>query len=191
MLAALGSNLEAMYGPGTDPARRRAADVWLQKLQREQSGWGLADAILGGRTPFAGSDGTLGTCPCANEAVTFAALTLHAKVSGDLHELSPDQAVQLRGAALGHLDRWATARAPGAVVKKLGLSVAALAVSTSWTQALAHVQARFQSDDARTKVVAVELLAALPEQCAWKQSPLLSSESHDVEAPGGACPPLS
>ncbi|KAH8078145.1 hypothetical protein JL720_9823 [Aureococcus anophagefferens] len=149
MLALLATNLQAMYH-GTDAAQRRSADAFLQKLQREASGWGLADAILGGRTPFASGPGDLASNALGAEAVTFASMTLHAKVSGDLHELSPEQAVSLRGAALDHLARWSGVGVPGVVVKKLGLTVAALA-------------------GMRTKVVAVELLAALPEQCAWKE----------------------
>ncbi|KAH8065829.1 hypothetical protein JL722_212 [Aureococcus anophagefferens] len=174
MLALLATNLQAMYH-GTDAAQRRSADAFLQKLQREASGWGLADAILGGRTPFASGPGDLASNALGAEAVTFASMTLHAKVSGDLHELSPEQAVSLRGAALDHLARWSGVGVPGVVVKKLGLTVAALAVSTSWDGALDFVREAFGREEAdaaqgmRTKVVAVELLAALPEQCAWKE----------------------
>ena len=174
MLALLATNLQAMYH-GTDAAQRRSADAFLQKLQREASGWGLADAILGGRTPFASGPGDLASNALGAEAVTFASMTLSAKVSGDLHELSPEQAVALRGAALDHLARWSGVGVPGVVVKKLGLTVAALAVSTSWDGALDFVREAFGREEAdaaqgmRTKVVAVELLAALPEQCAWKE----------------------
>ena len=37
--------LHSMYH-GTSPDERRAADRWLQKVQRDQQGWVLADGIL-------------------------------------------------------------------------------------------------------------------------------------------------
>jgi len=172
LFQALGDNLGHMY-LGSDPGERRKADHWLQRLQRAPQGWALADTILGGRTAFCGA-GDLGAHPLATHAVQFAAMTLHAKVSSDLHQLSIDQATALRGATLDHLARWSGPGIPPAVVKKLGLAVAALAVSTSWQGALAHVQGELQKQgpdaahDCRTRVVAVELLAALPEQCAAK-----------------------
>ena len=81
----------------------------------------------------------------------------------------------LRQAALTHLETWSAQNVPIAVPKKLCLAVAALAVSTSWEGALPHVQNSLQGSDAdvdkacRTRAVAVELLAALPEQCFSKQ----------------------
>lgn len=170
----LAENLRNLY-LGTDDAARRRADHFLQKIQRGPESWALADAILGGRTPFAPRPPDLSADAVSPHAVTFASMTLHCKVSGDLHELSGDQASALRQAALGHLNTWSAQGVPIAVTKKLSLAVAALAVSTSWEGALPHVQQSLQGDDTdiekacRTRSVAVELLAALPEQCFSKQ----------------------
>ena len=73
----MGENLNHMF-VGTDAAQRRRADHFLQRLQRGPQGWGLADAILGGRTGFCGA-GDLGPHPLAAHAVQFAAMTLHAR----------------------------------------------------------------------------------------------------------------
>ena len=170
----LAENLSASY-MGADDAARRRADHFLQKIQRGPESWALADAILGGRTPFAPNPSNLDADAVSPHAVTFASMTLHCKVSGDFHELSGDQASALRQAALTHLDTWSAQNVPIAVPKKLCLAVAALAVSTSWEGALPHVQNSLQGSDAdvdkacRTRAVAVELLAALPEQCFSKQ----------------------
>ena len=174
LVPVLAENLRSLY-LGTDDAARRRADHFLQKIQRGPESWALADAILGGRTPFAPNPPNLDADAVSPHAVTFASMTLHCKVSGDLHELSGDQASALRQAALTHLDTWSAQNVPIAVPKKLCLAVAALAVSTSWEGALPHVQNSLQGSDAdvdkacRTRAVAVELLAALPEQCFSKQ----------------------
>ncbi|KAJ8611016.1 hypothetical protein CTAYLR_007057 [Chrysophaeum taylorii] len=180
MLTLLRMNLQAMYH-GTNSSERRCADRFLQKLQRDSSGWGLADAILGGRTPLAPLE-NLSAQPLACEALLFAAMTLHVKVSGDLHELSGEQQVQLREAAIEHLRRWGRGSTPPALVKKLALAVAALAVQTSWQGALGFVEqqlgeaGRATGEDeesvvraTRARLVAVELLTALPEQCASRR----------------------
>ena len=118
----LEQSLHALY-LGTDPTARREADRWLQRLQRGAEGWELSDAILGGRTPLCPAPPNLQAHPLAAQAVQFASMTLHAKVSGDLHELSVDQASQLRGAALAHLDSWSGPGVPPVVAKKLCLAV--------------------------------------------------------------------
>jgi len=186
LVEALRYHLQAMYH-GTEASERRRSDRWLQKLQRDSAGWGLADAILGGRTVLVPADELRTQASC--EALLFAAMTLHVKVCGDLHELPETQRVNLREAALEHLSRWGcgpgAASAPPAVVKKLALAVAALAVQTSWDGVFAYVERQLAlprpegatavdlaaSVDAvcRTKRVAVELLTALPEQCAARR----------------------
>lgn len=182
MVRLLRENLGAMYS-GTNQNERRAADKFLQRLQRDSAGWGLADAILGGRTSLAPPE-TFSTVPLGCEALVFAAMTLHVKVQGDLHELSEEQQTGLRDATIAHLSYWASgpaaALAPSAVVKKLALAVAALAVQTAWEGVLHYVEARLgEADDAtssantaeavvracRVRLVAIELLTALPEQC--------------------------
>ena len=52
LVPVLAENLRSLY-LGTDDAARRRADHFLQKIQRGPESWALADAILGGRTPFA------------------------------------------------------------------------------------------------------------------------------------------
>ena len=54
LVPVLAENLRSLY-LGTDDAARRRADHFLQKIQRGPESWALADAILGGRTPFAPS----------------------------------------------------------------------------------------------------------------------------------------
>uniref|UniRef100_A0A7S3NIA9 Exportin-1/Importin-beta-like domain-containing protein n=1 Tax=Aureoumbra lagunensis TaxID=44058 RepID=A0A7S3NIA9_9STRA len=193
LFESLRKNLLAMYH-GTDSNERRKADRWLQKLQRDTTGWSVADAILGGRTPLVGAQERLGS-HAACEALIFAAMTLHVKVCGDIHELSDVQKNGLRDAALEHLARWgcgpAAGSTPPAVVKKIALAVAALAVQTSWDGALMHISQQLEAAESRqaeglsqqkniisfseeaalveatcrSKRIAIELLAALPEQC--------------------------
>lgn len=188
----LRSNLQAMYH-GKSSSERKSADKFLQKLQRDSGGWQLADAILGGRTQLASLEG-FASEPLASEALVFAAMTLNVKVCGDLHELSAEEQGGLRDASLAHLSHWGTAvGAPPALVKKLALAVAGLAVRTSWRDALAYVEAQLAgaqgacstvlgSDGcsleeaasaveaaSRVRLVAVEVLTALPEQCASRR----------------------
>ena len=85
LVPVLAENLRSLY-LGTDDAARRRADHFLQKIQRGPESWALADAILGGRTPFAPNPPDLTADAVSPHAVTFASMTLHCKVSGDLHE---------------------------------------------------------------------------------------------------------
>lgn len=170
---------------GTNSSDRRAADRFLQRLQRESAGWALADAILGGLTPLAPLE-SFSSQPLGCEALVFAAMTLHVKVCGDLHELSDEQQVQLREATIAHLSRWGGGPSahlvPPALVKKLALAVAALAVQTGWEDVLAFVEAQLADSGGseavtaeavartcRVRLVALELLTALPEQCASRR----------------------
>ncbi|KAJ1449981.1 armadillo-type protein [Pelagophyceae sp. CCMP2097] len=178
LFSALRANLDAMY-LGTRADDRRSADRWLQKLQRESAGWGVANALLSGTTDLAPLNDP--QKPLAREALVFAAITLDVKVCGDLHELSPEQQVELRSATLEHLARWGCTvevAPPPALLKKLSLAVAALAVQTSWEGVLTYVAERVLApalaeganfaQACRAARVALEILAALPEQCAQK-----------------------
>lgn len=175
MLADVRLHLEAMYN-GSKATERRVADRYLQKLQRDASGWALADAILGGRTPLASLE-TFDSQPLAKEALIFAAMTLHVKVCGDLHSLSVEQQAHLRQVALGHLSRWGTTPKLHTVTKKVALAVAALAVQTGWEGVLSFVEGTLAEAEAsadvgracRARLMAIELLAALPEQCASRR----------------------
>ena len=150
---------------------RRAADKWLQRLQRETEGWALADTILQG-TALSGGGEAATTDPATQEALFFGAQTLYIKICYDFQELSPESVTALRGLALQYITRWGLTpgkTAPLPSLKKLCCAVAALALQTNWHEVLGYVESLMAGATAESLNdvcrVALELMAALPEQC--------------------------
>jgi Importin-beta N-terminal domain len=116
------SALDAVYnGSGADHKR---ADKWLQHFQTTPEAWQVADALL--------------MLPEAElQVLFFGAMTIHSKIRLDFHELPPDSIPSLKASLSTHLTRWATAKdMRPAVVTRLCLALAALAVQTNWTGAV-------------------------------------------------------
>ncbi|KAG5187740.1 armadillo-type protein [Tribonema minus] len=151
--------LDLVYnGSGAD---HRKADKWLQQFQQTAEAWQVADSLL--------------MMPDAELQVTFfGAMTIHSKIRFDFHELPSATLPSLKSSLTAHLTRWATAKdLRPAVVTRLCLALAALAVQTNWTGAVqelssAIMQSAPRDQQGRAARVVLELMKVLPEECCNK-----------------------
>ena len=153
---------------GESPEERRAADKWLQRLQRESAGWNVADSILQGTALPA--DASLDD-PATQEALFFGAQTLHIKICYDFQELTPEMVTALRGMVQQYIERWGLQpgkTVPRNILKKLASAVAVFALQTNWQDVLGYIESLMgrATGDSLGLVcrVVLELMQALPEQ---------------------------
>jgi transportin-3 len=149
--------LDAVYNGSGD--NHSKADKWLQQFQQTSEAWSIADALL--------------RMPDAELQVTFfAAMTIHSKIRFDFHELPAEAVPSLKSSLVAHLTKWATAQDKRpAVVTRLCLTLAALAVQINWTGAVQELTSAIMASAApeqqgRAARVVLELMKVLPEECA-------------------------
>ncbi|CAM9856354.1 unnamed protein product, partial [Phaeothamnion confervicola] len=149
--------LDAVYnGSGQE---HRNADLWLQGFQRTPEAWSVADALL------TRNDAEL-------QVTFFGAVTIHAKIRYDFAELPAETILPLRSSLINHLTEWSTARdVRPAVLTRLCLALAALALQTNWPNAVGDLTGALMSagqqgqQQERAARVCLELLKVLPEEC--------------------------
>eukprot|EP00978_Attheya_sp_CCMP212_P041399 scaffold237122_cov34-Attheya_sp.AAC.1 len=154
-------------GGGADPqaealrSSRSAADRYLTSFQSHAIAWAVCDQLLS-PSPTTNDASILG------QRHFFAAQTLHRKCRTDVcRQLPPDQLPQLRDSLVSHLSRYATLKdASRALVTRLAMAVAALAVQMRWTTLVPDVLGSMLRPHPELAPVVLELIGALPEECA-------------------------
>lgn len=142
---------------GSGPDHRKA-DRWLQQFQMTEEAWAVADSLLA----MSGAE---------LQVTFFAAITLHHKIRYDFHELPASAIPSLKATLTRHLIKWATAKdLRPAVVTRLCLSLAALAVQVNWNGAVQELSTAIMSasppdQQGRSARVLLELMKFLPDEC--------------------------
>ena len=118
-------------------ASRDVANRYLTSFQRQAVAWMVCDRLLN-----ASSSSAAGTNnSAAVQSQFFAAQTLHAKCRTDVVQLPPDSLPSLRDSLMNHLTSVSTSSGGGnrALVTRLAMASAALAVQMSWFSVIEDV----------------------------------------------------
>jgi len=118
-------------------ASRDVANRYLTSFQRQAVAWMVCDRLLN-----AGGGAGGGNSPEAVQSQFFAAQTLHAKCRTDVVQLPPDSLPSLRDSLMNHLTRASSSGGVGgnrALVTRLAMASAALAVQMSWFSVIEDV----------------------------------------------------
>jgi len=123
--------IRALYRPGADVSRIQAV---LQKYQRSQQGWQLADQLLQSQDPH---------------VRFFGALTFTVKINNDWDSLGAPDTVALLDRLLQWLVRLADAREGTLVLRKLCSTLVAyfLRPSVNWDHCVRHIVCCMRSGD--------------------------------------------
>lgn len=133
----------------------READQWLQKFQHSEKAWSVSDAML--------------RMESAELNVTFfAAQTIHAKIRLNFRELPKESIPMLRNSLVDHLARW-SATGKSAVITRICLALAALALQENWQDVIKDLSARLMQagppeQQNQTARVVLEFMKVLPEE---------------------------
>ena len=118
-------------------ASRDVANRYLTSFQRQAVAWMVCDRLLNASSGSGGS----GNNPAAVQSQFFAAQTLHAKCRTDVVQLPKDSLPSLRDSLMNHLTSASTSSGGGnrALVTRLAMASAALAVQMSWFSVIEDV----------------------------------------------------
>jgi transportin-3 len=144
--------LKLLFGAESASQEARQADRWLNDFQKGEEAWAVADELLR----------TTATDAIAQSELLFGASTLHKKIRYDFSELDAAHVPALRASLVSHIGRFK--KASRALIIRLSLAIAALAVQTSWLEIIPELTAHF-STDPDTVMCLLEILTVLPEEC--------------------------
>lgn len=175
--------LDAVFRPGQNDStagveiRRQAseADRYLVDFQRRAESWMVCDRLLSAEFPTAAEQqgGGSRSTPADMRARFFAAQTLHYKCRLDMRQLPVQAVPRLRDTLVNHLMRHASSAnavalvGRAALVTRLAMAVAALAVQMQWNSIIEQVTNTFlpQSDDPSLRHAWAQIIQLLPEEC--------------------------
>jgi len=175
--------------------QRQMADAYLTSFQTTSVSWMVCDRLLSLQ------DATLTTTTTTTTAQDvavqqqrqfFAAQTLHLKCRVAIHELPRDSLPSLRDSLLQHLQNFTSSNVSAgsgntALITRLAMCVAALAVQMNWTSILTDLLEPLSaggttdpenpSQTSLQRAIVLDVLQVLPEECASERL-LLDDENN-------------
>ena len=147
-------------------SQRQLADRYLTSFQGTSVAWMVCDRLL---HPEETAISTATATPnpleesVRQQRLFFAAQTLHKKCRNDIFELPQESFPSLRDSLLAHLQRYATSSTTsnGALVTRLAMCVAALAVQMDWSSIVNDLL-----NNPQATALVLPILRVLPEECA-------------------------
>lgn len=171
--------LKTVYAPNlsvdaTQPVdatflRRDQADRYLTSFQRLPVAWVVCDQLLSSNTH------TPTDAISLQQRQFFAAQTLHSKCLSDVHQLPPDSLGSLRDSLGGHFANFASDSKSRALVNRLGMALAALAIQLNWVTVFEDFSSLIHTRPELTCAVLV-LFGSIPEEADSDRLVLSSGE---------------
>eukprot|EP00956_Cyclotella_meneghiniana_P037865 scaffold145680_cov54-Cyclotella_meneghiniana.AAC.3 len=171
--------LKAVYAPNlsldaTQPidatfSRRDQADRYLTSFQRLPVAWVVCDQLLSNNS-YSPADAT-----SLQQSQFFAAQTLHSKCLSDVHQLPRESLGSLRDSLGGHFANFASDSKSRALVNRLGMALAALAIQLNWVTVFEDFLSLIHTRPELTGAVLV-LFGSIPEEADSDRLVLVSGE---------------